>query len=39
MSPAGNAASPETVLAMYSYKVHKQKKQYMEDQFIIGDRK
>jgi len=24
---------------MYSYKVHKQKKQYMEDLFIIGDRK
>jgi len=27
----------ETVIS-YSYKVHKQKKQYLEDLFIIGDR-
>ena len=29
----------ETVSLSYSYKVHKQKKQYLEDLFIIGDRK
>jgi len=28
----------KTVIS-YSYKVHKQKKQYLEDLFIIGDRK
>jgi len=27
------------IVISYSYKVHKQKKQYLEDLFIIGDRK
>jgi len=39
MSPAGNAASPWGLMrqSSYSYRVHTQKKQYLEDLFIIGD--
>jgi len=41
MSPAGNAASPLGLMrqSSYSYRVHTQKKQYLENLFIIEDRK